>query len=104
MAAHVSRFAPAKKAAKAPPTFAEEAAETGAWLEHIRNKPAVLRWFSMAWHKHDILAIAIDGCAEAVDGSKTVEKVRKAVGIAVRSLGGPDIDWAKQATKKRDDD
>lgn len=103
MAALASRFSPKGKA-KAEPTFAEQAAATGQWLERIRDRPGIFRWFSMVWNRHDILAIAIDGCAEAADTAKVVDKVRRSLGIAVRQLGGPDIDWAKQATKRKEDD
>lgn len=102
MARRVRRSGDRGKGDDKPKTFADQAAEIGDWLEDVRDSGPLVRTIKLWWHRHTILEYALAGADEALNANKSVEKIRKAIGIAVSALGGPAIDWAKQAVKKED--
>lgn len=89
-----------KAESEAPKPLSARAADILADLEDIEDSAWLVRCFRRWWYRDVIIATAMEAL-EAVSGhDKMLEKLRKAVAIQVTTLGGPQIDWAKQATKK----
>lgn len=97
MSQRVERRRDGRKQEAKPKSFAEQADEIGDWLESIQKSP--FRFFRMIWHRHAILDYALAGCDDALASYKTSDKVRRNIALIVTALGGPSIDWGKQATK-----
>lgn len=82
--------------------YHETAPEVGDWLEDILDTPALGRWIRVLWNCRAILEHALEAIDHVIAVRKTEDKLRRTVALAVTQLGGPAIDWEKQATKDKD--
>lgn len=82
--------------------IAKRAADLADWLEDVENSAGIIRAVRFWWNRNKIVDVALEALDALVDLEKKDgmhDRIRRSLAIAVTALGGPRIDWEKQAAK-----